>query len=331
MQRLEDIGRAKRIGDVEFLEPGDGDDVAGFRLVDRRPFDAAEGKDLRNAALLDHVALAVEHFYRLVRLDRSREDAARNNPPEIGIGLQQSAEHAETAIFDARRRHVPNDQIEERRHVALWTFRAVRHPALFRRAVKDRKVELFVGRVESGKEIEDLVDNFARACVGLVHLVDRYDRPQADLQGLADDEFRLRHRSFRSIDEDDHAIDHGEDALDLAAEIGVAGSIDDIYPIVFPGNRGCLGHDRDAALFFEVIRIHDALGDALILAEGAGLLQEPVDEGRLAVVDVGYDGDVAQVHEILHPTFGRVAAGRNWVTGAFGIETKRRRPDMERG
>ena len=42
--------------------------------------------------------------------------------------------------------------------------------------------------------------------------------------------------------------------------------------------------------------IHDPLGDALVLAERAGLLQELVDEGRLAVVDVGDDGDVAKLH-----------------------------------
>ena len=43
----------------------------------------------------------------------------------------------------------------------------------------------------------------------------------------------------------------------------------------------------------EVVRIHGALGDALVFAERARLLQKLVDERRLAVVDVGDDGDVA--------------------------------------
>jgi hypothetical protein len=52
-----------------------------------------------------------------------------------------------------------------------------------------------------------------------------------------------------------------EDALDLAAEIGVAGRVDDV----------------DAR---------------------AGLLEKPVDEGGLPMVDMGDDGDIAKLHGI---------------------------------
>ncbi len=44
-------GRAQGVGDVELLQAGDGDDVAGLGLVDRRALDAAEGEDLRDAAV----------------------------------------------------------------------------------------------------------------------------------------------------------------------------------------------------------------------------------------------------------------------------------------
>ena len=66
---------------------------------------------------------------------------------------------------------------------------------------------------------------------------------------------------------------------------------------IFPHHRSRFGEDGDAALAFEVAGIHHALGDALVLAEGAGLLQQAVDERRLAVVDVGDNGDIAQLHE----------------------------------
>ena len=39
----------------------------------------------------------------------------------------------------------------------------------------------------------------------------------------------------------------------------------------------------------------DAVVDVLVRAERAGLPQHGVDEGGLAVVDVGDDGDVAEV------------------------------------
>ena len=59
-------------------------------------------------------------------------------------------------------------------------------------------------------------------------------------------------------------------------------------------DRGVLGEDRDALLALEVGRVHDPVDDLLAGAERAGLAEHGVDEGGLAVVDVGDDGDVAQ-------------------------------------
>ena len=56
---------------------------------------------------------------------------------------------------------------------------------------------------------------------------------------------------------------------------------------------GVLGQDGDAALALEVVAVHRALGDALVGAERAALVQQRVDQRGLAVVDVGDDGDVA--------------------------------------
>ena len=58
-------------------------------------------------------------------------------------------------------------------------------------------------------------------------------------------------------------------------------------------DRRVLGQDGDAALAFQLVRVHDALGDGLVGAEGAGLAQHGIDQGGLAMVDVGDDGDVA--------------------------------------
>ena len=61
-------------------------------------------------------------------------------------------------------------------------------------------------------------------------------------------------------------------------------------------HRGGLGHDCYAALALQVGGIHRALNHALVVAIGAGLLEQTVDERGLAVVDVGDDGDVAKFH-----------------------------------
>jgi hypothetical protein len=46
---------------------------------------------------------------------------------------------------------------------------------------------------------------------------------QAQRQRLLGHEAGLRHRAFDRVDQQHHAVDHAEHALDLAAEVGVAG------------------------------------------------------------------------------------------------------------
>jgi len=129
-----------------------------------------------------------------------------------------------------------------------------------------------------------------------VDLVDDDDGAQAEGQGLLEDEAGLGHGAVEGVDEQEHAVDHAEHALDFAAEVGVAGGVDYVDGGVFVADGGVLGQDGDAPLFFEVVGVHDADGFlAGFVVVGAGLLEHGVDERGFAVVDVGDDGDVAQV------------------------------------
>ena len=65
-----------------------------------------------------------------------------------------------------------------------------------------------------------------------------------------------------------------------------------------PAHGRVLGEDRDAPLALERVGVHHALGDDLVFAERAGLAEHLVDEGRLAVIDVRDDGDVADFHSL---------------------------------
>ncbi len=64
--------------------------------------------------------------------------------------------------------------------------------------------------------------------VGAVDLVDAEDRTQAHLQRLGQHELGLGHDALFGVDQDDAAVHHAQDALDLAAEVGVAGGVDDV-------------------------------------------------------------------------------------------------------
>ena len=135
--------------------------------------------------------------------------------------------------------------------------------------------------------------------VRTVDLVDRHDGAEAALQRLGDDELGLRQRAFGGVHQHHDAIDHVQDALDLAAEIGVARRVDDVDARVLPDDRRALGKNGDAALALQVVGIHRALSNALALAERTGLLEQFVDQRGFAVVDVGDNRDVSELHQSL--------------------------------
>ena len=173
--------------------------------------------------------------------------------------------------------------------------------------VDDREVEglLAVALVEEvHEELVGLVDDLGDAGVAAVGLVDDQDHRHVGVERLAEHEAGLGERALGGVHEQHDAVDHGQAALDLATEVGVAGGVDDVddHRLAATGGTGVvhggvLREDRDALLALEVTGVHDPLGDALGLVgrEGAGLTQHGVDERGLAVVDVGDDGDVAEI------------------------------------
>jgi hypothetical protein len=77
----------------------------------------------------------------------------------------------------------------------------------------------------------------------------------------------------------------------------VAGGVHDVDTGVFPFNAGGFREDGDTTFTFQVVAVHGTFGHSLVFTEGARLLQQLIHEGGFAVVNVGDDGDVAQIHK----------------------------------
>ncbi len=73
----------------------------------------------------------------------------------------------------------------------------------------------------------------------------------------------------------------------------MAGRIDNIDLYAGIKHGGVFGKDSDAALALEIVRVHNAFGDSLIVAESAALTEHGVDQRGFAVIHVSDDGDVA--------------------------------------
>ena len=194
-----------------------------------------------------------------------------------------------------RRRDVGGEVLEERFEVRPGGVRVERRPTGPSGAVHDREVDLMVLGVEVEEELVDLVHHGVDPGVGAVDLVHHQDDREVAGECLSEHESGLGKGPFSRVDEEHHAVNHGEGSLHLTAEVGVAWGVDHVDRDSRPHHGGVLGEDRDPLLPFEVTRVHHPFGNLFMVAERAGLAEHRVDEGGLAVVDVGDDRHVAQV------------------------------------
>ena len=143
----------------------------------------------------------------------------------------------------------------------------VRGEAELAAGVDMREVGQAVVGAQLQEQVEDLVQHFVRRGVGPIDLVDDHDRLQAALQGLGEHEAGLRHGPFGGIDQHQRPVGHPQHALHLAAEVGVAGRVDDVDLHAAVGDGDVLGEDRDAPLALEVVGVEDLLADQLRVAD----------------------------------------------------------------
>src|SRR5690606_40451752 len=134
-----------------------------------------------------------------------------------------------------------------------------RRDALFADRVQRRERALFIAGVQVAEQVERLVQDVVRAGVRAVDLIYANDDRHAQRQGFAQHEAGLRQRSFSSVHEQKRAVRHQQSTFYLAAKVGVAGGVDDVDLDVAVTNAGVFGQNRNSALAFQVIAVHDAV------------------------------------------------------------------------
>jgi hypothetical protein len=87
----------------------------------------------------------------------------------------------------------------------------------------------------------------------------------------------------------------GPDAFHFAAEIGVAGGIDQIDFYIAIHQRDVFGEDGDSPLTLQIVGVENAIALQLAGAILPALAEHGVDQGGFTVVDVSDDGDITNV------------------------------------
>ena len=148
---------AEGVGDVERVNAGEGDDVAGGGAIDFDFFQPQELEDLQDATAT-YCTVAADDFHRGVAADATAFDATDADDAGVAGVVKRGDLHAEGRVaVHVGRRDVLNDGFKEWRHVARADVGVVAGVAVQARGVHDREIQLFVGGAQAVEKIEGFV------------------------------------------------------------------------------------------------------------------------------------------------------------------------------
>ena len=280
--------------DLEVRDADDAGDFAhsGFILFDT--FQAFIGIDAANLSFA--LAFAVSDDDSLVRIHLAADNTADSDFTDIIIVVQGRDHELQRAFSVAfRARAVFDDGLEQRFEVVAVVIHGVFSNAVTAVCIDDREIELFVRSVEFHEQFEYFVFDFSDTGTGFVDLVDDDDRFQFLFQSLAQNVFRLRHRAFKSIDEEQYAVYHVQYTFYFAAEVSMPRGVDDVDLDAFVHDRCIFGQDCNAAFTFNIPRVHDTFFDFFVRTENMALFEHGIDQCRFAMVDVGNNCNITNI------------------------------------
>ena len=244
--------------------------------------------------------MIVAHHDLLILLQGAPLNAAHGDAAHELIVVDGADQHLEGLVhIRLGSGDILQNSLKQRGEVGAHHVGRVGSGTLTAGAEQHGGIQLLRGGVQVHQQLQHLVDDLVDALIGAVDLVDHHDDPMAQLQSLGEHEAGLGHGAFSGVYQQDNAVDHLQNTLHLAAEVGVARGVHHVDLHVLIADGGVLGQNRNAALTLQVAGVHDTVHDLLIFPVSAALLQHLVHQGGLAVVNVGDDGYVSQMF-VLH-------------------------------
>ena len=130
-----------------------------------------------------------------------------------------------------------------------------------------------------------------------IDLVDDGNDGEVRVAGEVEVGQRLRLDALGGVDDENGALARGQRPRHLVREVDVARRVDEIERVLLAVARPVeethgVRLDRDAALALEIHRVEHLI-DRLLGVHRAGEREQPVGQRRLAVIDVGDDGEIA--------------------------------------
>src|SRR5262249_50402720 len=148
------------------------------------------------------IELYDSHF--VTDLQGPAEDACNSEPAKIVTVVEIGDKDLQrVGGITSRRGDVPQYRFEQRPQSALTCAVALEggcRNSCSRVCIDDRKIQLFLGRVQIDKEIVDFVQDLLNACIRTVDLIDDNNRGELGFQRLHQNVSSLRKWPFARID-----------------------------------------------------------------------------------------------------------------------------------
>ena len=238
--------------------------------------------------------MIVCNYNIVILLQHAAVDAADADTTDIIVVVNGGDQHLQRRRFiSLRGGDVFQDGVEKRSEIRARFIRRIGGGAGAPGAPQHGAVELLIGCVQLQQQLQNLISNLVKACVGLIDFVYDDDHGVVQLQRSLQNKARLRHGALGCIHQQNNAVDHFQNALYLAAEIGMARGVNDIDFGSLIVHGGVFGKDGDASFPLQSVAVHHALFGCLIFPVNAALLQHFVNQRCFAVVDMGDDRNVS--------------------------------------
>ena len=289
------LGIGVDVADVGGVDADHSGDIARANLAALGAAQVVKGEELLDGG---HGALAAilynQNLLALVNgtgVDATNADAA----DEVGVVDGDALHRQRTVHVDVGGGHVVNDHVKQREHIHVAVLGVEAGKAVHSARIDHvlhRKLKLLVGGTQVSHEVEAVVERALGLGAGTVDLVDDNHDRKTGVDGVAQNKAGLGHGALERINQKQGAVRHAQNALDLAAKVGMAGGIEDVdlHALILDGD--VLSQNGDAAFALLIVGVEHALLHLLVRTESIRGAKELVNQGSLAVVDVGDDGDV---------------------------------------
>ena len=236
----------------------------------------------------------------LILLQGAALNAADGDPAHKLVVVNGADQHLERLIhIRLRGRDVFQNRLKQGLEVGAGNIGRIGGGTLTAGAEQHGGVQLFRGGVQIHQQLQHLINDLVDPLVGTVDLVDDHNDPMAQLQSAAQHEAGLGHGAFCCVHQQNDAVDHFQNTLHLAAEVGVARRVHHIDFHILISDSGVFGQNGDAALPLQIAGVHHAVNHFLIFPVDAALLEHLVHQRGFAMVNVGNNCYVSQMF-VLH-------------------------------